>query len=132
MNTFRNAATASVLALVAVTVPAMAQIDPGYSEAQAEYNEALGRCDFSGPKSGLPGSKVVNCLKMELSKADQELGKIYQGRFSYLPKSEVEGLRDAERAWISFHDKNAPGSIEAKEKSTIGACLSRSYNETLA
>jgi uncharacterized protein YecT (DUF1311 family) len=60
------------------------------------YNKAVDDCSHS----------TLTCLKQLLFKPDQDLDEIYQGRFSFLPKSEFDGLRAAQQAWVLSRENN--------------------------
>ena len=61
------------------------------------YNETIGTCG---------GAARDACLRKLWAKADQDLDVIYRGRFSFLPKSESDGLRAAQQAWALSREKN--------------------------
>ena len=61
------------------------------------YNEAIGTCE---------GTARDACLRKLWAKAAQDLDVIYWGWFSFLPKSESDGLRAAQQAWALSREKN--------------------------
>ncbi len=93
-----NKTLTAIVLTISVSPTLAEQVPDSYSlEAPAyRYNKAIATC---------PGYDAV-CLKKLLDKADRDLDAVYKGRFSYLPKSEFAGLKAAQQAWASSHERN--------------------------
>jgi uncharacterized protein YecT (DUF1311 family) len=103
----------TLLTTIAALVMVTAAIAQDTYSSENEFNTAIEACS---------GNNQVSCLRKALFEADQKLGLIYRGRFSYLPKSEFAGLREAERAWIAFRDKNCSW-LDHKGSDTYYLCM---------
>jgi len=120
MTEWSKSLIAIVLA-IAASPAYTAEGDPdNYSfEAPAYYyNKAIETC----PSSASP-LQWATCLKKLWGQADQDLNTVYRGRFSYLPKSEFDGLRVAQRAWALSRDKNCSWLTKGRQTGTYYLCM---------
>jgi uncharacterized protein YecT (DUF1311 family) len=77
------------------------------------YNKAVESCP----------SLVTACVKQLWAKADEDLNAIYQGRFSYLPRSQFNGLRAAQQAWALSRQKNCSWLAQGRQTDIYYLCM---------
>jgi uncharacterized protein YecT (DUF1311 family) len=111
---------AIVLAIAMRTAHAAEGAPDSYSlEAPVYYyNKAIETC----PPSEL-ASQWTACLKKLWGKAEQDLDVIYQGRFSYLRKSEFGGLKAAQQAWALSREKNCSWLTKGRQTDIYYLCM---------
>ena len=109
-----------VLAIAMRTAHAAEGAPDSYSlEAPAyDYNKAIETCPLREP-----ASQDTACLKKLWGKAEQDLDRIYQGRFSYLRKSEFDGLKAAQQAWALSREKNCSWLAKGRQTDFYYLCM---------
>jgi uncharacterized protein YecT (DUF1311 family) len=56
--------------------------------------------------------EIVDCVKIEVKRADVELNQVYQAKLKKLRQPDAERLRKAQRAWLVYRDAECDAEME--------------------
>jgi uncharacterized protein YecT (DUF1311 family) len=114
-----NKTLTAIVLTISVSSTHAEQVPDSYSlEAPAYYyNKAIETCP-----TGVRGYDV-SCLKKLFDKEDQDLDAVYKRRFSYLPKSELSGLKAAQQAWASSRQRNCSWLGRGRQSEIYYLCM---------
>jgi len=76
------------------------------------------------PCAGMTTAEMRECLNQRYTQADAALNQLYQQLLSQLSTTQQSKLREAQRAWIHFRDKQAAFVASATEGGTMEPLLS--------
>jgi uncharacterized protein YecT (DUF1311 family) len=82
---------------------------------------AHGFCGFAHAQCENKNSTadMVQCLSVEIPKADTELNRVYQAKLKRLQPADVAKLRKAQRAWIVYRDAHCDAESSLYEGGSI-------------
>jgi len=71
------------------------------------------------PCAGMTTAEMRECLAQRYTQADTALNQLYQQLLLQLNKTQQSKLREAQRAWVLFRDKQAAFIASATEGGTM-------------
>jgi uncharacterized protein YecT (DUF1311 family) len=81
---------------------------------------------LNDPCAGMTTAEMRECLNQRYTQADAALNQLYQQWLPRLSKTQQSKLREAQKAWVLFRDKNAAFVASATEGGTMQPLLALS------